>query len=74
MYNFKVDLLHIYCDIIATVVLANTSIILHNYHFFCVVRTIKIYYSLYNEVSLNCCLLRMRHPGGLCPEVTSFSR
>ena len=33
----------IYCKIITTIVLANTSIMSHNYHFFFVVRTFKIY-------------------------------
>lgn len=38
----QVDLIHIYCNIIITVVLVNTSITSHNYFFFGV-RTFKIY-------------------------------
>ena len=40
-------------------------------------RTAVTALTIYNEVSLNCCLLSMKHPGGLaglCPEVTSFSQ
>ena len=36
-------LLHIYCKMITTIVLGNTSVTLPNYHFFFVVRTFKIY-------------------------------
>lgn len=34
----------IYCNMITTMVLANTSIASHNYHFFFLGRTFKIYY------------------------------
>ena len=32
-----------YCYVVTTIVLANTFITSHNYHFFLVVRTFKIY-------------------------------
>ena len=36
-------ILHIYCKMITTVVLVNTSVTLSNYPFFFLVRTFKIY-------------------------------
>lgn len=44
LYNFKVySGTRIYCKVIATLALANTSIASHNYHWYFVVRMFKIY-------------------------------
>ena len=42
MYDVLFDTLT-YCNIIITITLSNTSVISHNYHFFFVLGTFKIY-------------------------------
>lgn len=52
-YNVLIGIL-IYCEMITTTALSNTCIISHNYHFFFVLRTFKIYspcnFPVYNTV------------------------